>query len=227
MRVFWRVALAVGAASGVAAAQSPAPAGDRVAAEPQSHEAPAATPLATSSAWVERPFAIDGSIGLGMPLGNLGVSLEYAPIRWVSLGAGVGTNIDGRQLAGMVRFRFTPNKPASLFAGGGYSQGPWRQGLANRYGLLSVPEGMFESTAERPGTPWRSWKRGRWINLELGGEKRQDNGFDVRGFGGVALLLNSDQNTVDPVDQNSPDTPPPLKVVPLVVYFGAGFGFSL
>ena len=177
--------------------------------------------------WAERPLAFDGTVGLGTPLGNLGLSLEYAPIRWVSLGAGVGVNIDGIQKAGMLRVRLTPNRPASLFAGGGYSEGPWHQEKATRYGLVSAAKDLYEYDhgPRGPGAPVRHWKRGRWVNLELGGETRRNkgDGFDARGFAGVALLLNPGENTLE---TDVGDSLPPLKVVPFVFYFGAAFGFS-
>lgn len=225
MRVSWLLALAGSAASGVAAAQSPPQTTGGVAAKQQSHESRPPKLLRTSSAWAERPLAFDGTVGLGTPLGTLGLSFDYAPIRWVSLGAGIGTNIDGLQKAGMLRVRFTPNRPTSLFAGGGYSQGPWSQGTANRYGLWSLPRAIYELNSTTPEAPWRHWKRGRWINLELGGETRQNkgDGFDARGFAGVALLLNPRENTVK---TDFGDSLPPVKVVPFVFYFGAAFGFS-
>ncbi len=209
----------------MAAAQSPPEGSASVVAE-QHSEAP--QPPTVYSGWAERRLALDANVGLATPLGLLGVSLEYAPIRWVSLGAGVGTNLEGPQFAGMLRVRFTPNRPTSLFVGGGYSQGRFSQGLLTRYGMLSIPQGVLDAGGERPATPWRRWKRARWLNLELGGEKRSDGGFDVRGFGGVALLLNSGSNTVDKVEHVPGfETPPPVGVVPIVLYLGAAFGFSL
>ncbi len=114
MRVFWLLVLAKGTTSGVAAAQSPPQPSTSVVPEQHVAAAPPPPSPATYSGWAERPFALDANVGLAMPLGGVGVSIEYAPIRWVSLGAGVGTNLEGPQLAGMLRFRFTPNKQASL-----------------------------------------------------------------------------------------------------------------
>ncbi len=223
MRVFWLLALAVWSEPGPAAAQSPPQGSPGVAAAQHSAE-PAELP-APYNGWAERPFALDANLGVAAPLGNLGVSLEYAPVGWVSLAAGVGTNLEGPQLAALLRLRFTPNKPSSLFAGGGYSRGPHAQSLATRYGTLSLAEGFAESQGDRPKTPSRSWARADWANFELGGETRPKSGFDGRGFFGVAVLLNPRDNQVRQRSASNP--PPPLDVVPFVLYFGTALGFSL
>lgn len=203
MRRSWPLALALAGVSKVAAAE------------------PSPRPF---EAWAQRPFAADLSLALASPLGIAGLSLEYAPIRQLSLGAGVGTGLWGAQLAGLTRVRFYQTRHGAFFAGGGYSQGPYRQWETNRYGLLSVPQGFLSANGEQGNPPGRWWKTARWLNLELGVEQRQEGGLDARGFAGVEVLLNPSQNRVD----DSPyDDRPPFDVVPVIFYFGAAFGYSL
>jgi hypothetical protein len=228
MRVFWRVALAVGAATGVAAAQSPPPAVESVAAQQHRFDQPEATrPLPPNySAWADRPFAVDASLGIATPVGLAGVWLDGSPTRWLSLSVGAGTNLSGLQLAGMVRFRFTPNRRDSPFIGAGYSRGPFSQSRWTRYGMMSIPDGAYDQMlADHSPTPGRHWDLAHWVNLEFGGELRRSSGFDARAFGGLGMLANPRDNTVGtPASETSPA---PRKVVPMVIYFGAAFGFSL
>lgn len=196
------VAVAVGCLSRVAAAEEPS----------QPFEA-----------WARRPFAADLNLALASPLGLLGASLEYAPIRYVSLGGGVGTSLDGPQLAALCRARFYESKVGAFFFGGGYSQGPYRQTYANRYGVLSLAEWLHYQTAHDSRPPSRYWRTARWLNLDAGWELRRQDGVDVRAFGGVELLLNRHG---DQVQQHDADNPP-KKLVPWVVYVGAAFGYSL
>jgi hypothetical protein len=179
-----------------------------------------------SGQWAERRFALDGNVGLATPLGELGAWLDYAPASWLSLAVGAGANPHGLQLAGAARLRLSPQRQASPFLGAGYSQGPFEQGIGTRYGLLSAAVYELQQLRDnnRP-TPWHHWDRARWLNLELGGEERLPRGFDARGFAGVGLLLNPRANREElAVIVDHDDAP---TVVPVVLYLGAAFGFSL
>ena len=226
MRVFWLLALALGMTSGVAAAQSPPQAPAGVAAEPRSEDPGPPERAASASAWADRPFALDASLGISTPVGLAGIWLDGSPTRWVSLSVGAGTSFSGLQLAGMVRFRFTPNRRDSPFIGAGYSRGPFAQNRWTRFGLVSIPDGAYDQMlADHSPTPGRHWNLAHWLNLEFGGELRRSTGFDARGFGGIGLLANPRDNTVGaPEGETSPAA---RKVVPIVIYFGAAFGFSL
>ena len=207
----------------MAAAQSPSPTPKSVVAE-QHSKAPHPSHERRFEAWATRPFALDLNLALSSPLGLAGASLEYAPIRYVSLGGGVGTNFEGLQLAGMLRVRVVQLATGALFVGGGYSQGPFRQWYGNHYGLLSAPKALFASMGHDSPPPDRYWERARWANVEAGIEARRDSGLDVRGFAGIELLLNPKQNQIG---KQYPGDPQPLDVVPVVVYFAAAIGFSL
>jgi hypothetical protein len=79
--------------------------------------------------------------------------------------------------------------------------------------------------ADHAPTPGRHWNLAHWANLEAGGELRRARGFDARGFAGIAVLANPRDNTVDAAEDKT--SPTARKVVPMLVYFGAAFGFSL
>lgn len=176
--------------------------------------------------WAERPFALDATLGSATPVGNVGAWLDVAPVRWGSLYAGAGANLSGLQLAGMARVRFTPGRKDSVYLGAGYSRGAFSQSRWNRFGFLSIPDGAYDQMlADHSPTPGRHWKLAHWANLELGGELRQVTGFDARGFGGVGLLLNPHDNTVEA--PQGPSAPGPRAVVPVVVYMGIAVGFAL
>jgi hypothetical protein len=126
----------------------------------------------------------------------------------------------------MARVRFTPERKDSVYLGAGYSRGPFSQSRWNRFGFVSLPDGAYDQMlADHSPTPGRHWKLAHWANLELGGELRQATGLDARGFGGVGVLLNPHDNTVEA--PQGPTSPAPRNVVPLVVYMGIAVGFSL
>ncbi len=227
MRVFWLVVLAAGTTCGAAAAQSPLPGAESVATRQHPPAgAETAKPAPDYSAWAERPFAIDAGLGVATPVGLAGVWLDGAPLPWLSLSVGAGTNLSGLQLAGMLRFRFTPHHRDSPFIGLGYSRGPFSQSRWTRFGMISVPDGAYDQMlADHSPTPGRHWNLAHWANLEAGAELRRATGFDARGFGGIGLLANPRDNSVGVAQDET--SPPARKVVPMVVYFGAAFGFSL
>jgi hypothetical protein len=186
----------------------------------------AQSPQRSFENWATRPLALDLNVALAGPLGFIGASLDYAPVRYVSIAGGVGTNRQGLQLAGMCRVRALPLRTAALYVGAGYAQGPFEQGIGTRYGMLSAGFwALQEANHRNRPTPWHRWDTARWLNLELGGEERSARGFDARGFFGLATLLNPNANRVQTgavVEQE-----PTPGVVPFVIYVGGAFGFSL
>jgi hypothetical protein len=186
--------------------------------------------VAPPSPWAERPFAIDAVLGLATPVGLGGVTLEYAPFRYFSLGGGIGMNLEGPQLAGVARVRFTPDKPLSIFVGAGYTRGPHRQTQLTAFGVLGGAAVALLRVADEDWKanvpPERYWSAAQWLNAELGVEKRQPNGFDLRAFIGVAALLNPSGNVLEQPYPQSHRTEA-LGVVPFTTYTGAALGFSL
>ena len=217
---FWPGLMAILCVPGVAAAQSPPPTLAGVASD--SH-LPTAKSDASPHPWRERPFALDLTVGVAQPLGLIGMSAEYAPFEYLSLGTGVGSNLLGWQLAGMARARFTPEARSSPYVGASYSQGRHNQGESNRDGVLSVFVGPLASMGHNPRRG-HDWQTARWLNVEFGHERRAQNGFDLRVFAGFAFLLNAAAGVPDPPDNNQS---PLLAVRDWMLYAGTSFGFAL
>lgn len=173
--------------------------------------------------WRERPFALDAMLGIAHPLGLVGVSAEYAPIEYVSLGGGVGSNLLGWQLAGMARARFTPEARGSFYVGGGYSQGRHIQAEGTRDGVFSLFLGPLTAMGH-DRERGHDWHIARWLNAELGAEQRRASGFDLRGFVGFAFLLNPNQGVPAPPDNSQSRL---LPVRDWMLYAGTALGFAL
>jgi hypothetical protein len=174
--------------------------------------------------WRSRPFAAGVVAGIATPWGLVGLSAEYTPIEHLSLGGGVGTNLFGWQIAGMARVRFAPERRSSFYVGAGYSQGRHRQAESTRDGVLSLFTGPL-TTMGHDSRREREWKTARWLDVELGIERREPQGFNVRGFIGSAFLLNPGGGAVAaPIGS---DESPALPTRDVMLYAGAALGFSL
>jgi len=201
------------AMSGVAMAQSPPPPPAAVAT-PQ-HPAP-------PHPWRSRPVAFDAVLGIATPWGLAGLSAEYAPLEWLSMGGGVGTNLLGWQLAAMARARLTPARRGSFYVGAGYSQGRHSQFEGNRDGVLSILTGPLTAMGH-DAKRGHEWRIARWLNFELGGERREERGLDLRGFVGGAFLLNPGAGVVASPDSSAAVLP----TRGFMLYAGTALGFSL
>jgi hypothetical protein len=210
MRWIWALVVSSVSVSGAAAESSSVP---PVAGVQQSEPHP----------WQARPFAIDGVIGIATPFGLAGVSVEYAPVEALSLGGGLGTNLVGLQLAGMARLRFTPEQRSSLFFGAGYSQGAHYQGHGVQDGVLSLITGPLAQNSHNSHR-YLEWSTARWINLEVGGERRNESGFDARGFVGIAILLNADDGVLSERREMYDRSISPRAAM---VYAGTALGYAL
>lgn len=217
MRWIWTSALLLVSVPGVAAAQSQLTEGPGVASEQQEKTAREPHP------WRARPFAIDALIGIASPVGLAGLAAEYAPIEALSLSAGAGSNWFGWQLAGMLRWRFNPERRTSWSLGVGYSQGAHHQQRGTQDGVFSLFTAPFASMGENNSQD-RDWRVARWLNLELGVERREERGVDVRGFLGAAILLNPSDNVLaPPLDEYDR----PIEVRGLMLYLGGAFGYAI
>jgi hypothetical protein len=127
-----------------------------------------------TSVWATRRLALEAQIGAGAPLGFAGVALDVAPVRWLSLNAGAGTNGLGPQLAGMARLRY-PLRLIGLGLGGGVSGGAYRWREAQ--------------PIDAEGQAVKRWYPAYWGNVEASVEARWRNGFLLRlGVGGSFLV---------------------------------------
>ena len=155
-----------------------------VAAAPGDPEAtPAAATALPPSRW-QKPVALEGHLGVGTPLGLVGVALDVTPVRWVSLNLGVGHRTEGTQFAAMTRARFSPTPVTGGF-GAGISGGRYTW---STYSFLLGPRSEHASVD-------REWKTALWGNVDFHFEGRSGGGFQWRIYVGYATLLNPNQST--------------------------------
>lgn len=213
MRRVWASGLSLLSFSEVAAAQSSMSTPNTVVREQQSDPHP----------WRARPFALDAVLGIATPFGLAGISAEFAPIESVSIGGGFGSNLVGVQLAAMARLRVSPEKSTSFFFGAGYSQGRHYQGHGVQDGVFSLLAAPLSSMGHRSYRDLE-WRTARWVNIEVGGERREARGLDIRGFVGCAVLLNSEDGVLSP-KQGAYDEE--IKARGAMIYIGTAMGYSL
>jgi len=130
-----------------------------------------------------RPAVVELRGGVATVVGLLGVTMSFAPISRLSLGAGFGANTSGVQLAAFARVRplvLTSNRWACLHAIGfelGYSTGPFRDYLA------PAGDGPDSSLATF------SYERVQWLQPQLTYETQSFRGFNLLAGLGVEIPI--------------------------------------
>ena len=182
-------------------------------------------PERSGEAWAERPFSIELMMGVATPLGLGGFMVEVAPVRWLSLGCGIGTNIIGPEVACMSRFRVASTPDTALALGLGVSGGPHHQSPGTALGALSVIAGPLSANGESPWPSSYHWARALWLNGEVGYERRWPTGLGVRAFVGLARILNPDDRVARPAgpDPGQHRSFQPNTTLP---YAGLGWGYA-
>jgi len=153
--------------------------------------------LHESSAFAARPLAIEAELGLGTPLGLYGVALDYAPMPWLSLNAGVGkAAVGGTQVGFMPRLRQVSGD-VGLAVGFGVSTGSTQSPVVCFWGCGQ-----------------RTWEDVVWMNPELSLDVRSKTGFVFRMFGGAQIPVSRGRCVSGCYDQSAPytDTRPYLGV---------------
>jgi hypothetical protein len=112
----------------------------------------AADIAASQTAWEQRPLSLTLHMGVGTPLGGLGVEVEHSVTRNLALHGGVGMGRGGAQVAAGARFRHNASRTLSMGFGVGVSGGDYHE--------LSFHAPGYE------------WKDTIWINAEVFVEKR-------------------------------------------------------
>jgi hypothetical protein len=150
----------------------------------EARPAPEARP-ARGSAWRERPTSIEAHLGLGTPVGGLGVSADYSLVPEIALGAGagIGSGFDvpsTLHTAALARLRPVYGVRNAFVANLAYSTGGYQE--------PRLDLGMGHSSATRR----YGAERAHWFQLDLGWERRAESGFLLRISTGFARLLNPD-----------------------------------
>jgi hypothetical protein len=161
------------APTGLARAESETAQNSESAGEAEESEA------APSSAWSERPFALEGHVGAGTPVGLGGVEFEYSILPLVAVGAGAGVGYGAKEgtnsprIAFLARARPLRTMNHALAFGAAYSGGAYRAPLVS------------EEYTPVYKSDWVNW-----VQADAGWEWRSDVGFLLRLSAGFAVMLN-------------------------------------
>ena len=133
---------------------------------PSPSETPALAEPQAPSRW-ERPLAVvaHGNV-MGGPYGMLGLSVELAPSRYFSVGAGAGTGVGHPQFAALVHGHFFHGEAWALVVGAGPSFG--------RYQPFRGPDlvGCDRQRSDPPCNSVSEYASARWLNVEVGVDRK-------------------------------------------------------
>ena len=173
LRTSSALAFAIASSSGIAQAQS-----DEAVWPEDSIKRPA-----PGTAWRERPVAIEGHIGAGTPVGQLGVTADYSFLPEIAVGGGVGfgSGLETPTLhtAAIVRLRPLYGIRNAFVANVAYSTGGHKE--------LELDLGMGHGG---PQETYYGAERAHWFQFDLGWERRAKSGFILRISSGFARMLN-------------------------------------
>jgi hypothetical protein len=112
-------------------------------------------------------------LGLGTPLGELGLEAEHTLTPHLAVAAGGGWGANGPQGAAMARLRVGGDR-AKLVIGAGLSGGPYK--------WIRFCDDEGNTCPQKSGTV-------AWTNVEIGGSHRERNGFSLRYFVGYGRIV--------------------------------------
>jgi hypothetical protein len=128
---------------------------------------------ADTGVYESRPTALYLQLGLGTPLGELGLEAEQTLTPHLAIAVGAGIGGKGPQGATMLRLRLGGDR-AKIVVGAGLSGGP--------YSWLNFCGDTANGCPQKSGTV-------AWTNLEIGGSHRDRNGFSLRYFIGYGRIV--------------------------------------
>jgi hypothetical protein len=139
--------------------------------------------LAVSKPAPNSALHLDGHLGLGAPIGNLGLAVDAQPIRFFSLCLGAGISLDGPQFTVAPRLRLPLDAPGyALDFGVSYSVGAYKWNDDSQ-GVLKLGE-------SNPNAVYLNWDCARWASLELSLEVVPST-TRFRLYVGYTMLLNT------------------------------------
>ncbi len=181
------------AAASAGSPSSPANSTSRTApkSEDSAERDPSPRAQAQRNAFGTNWLAVELNLGIATPVGFLGTTLEVSPIPRIALSCGVGSNVDGLQLACGSRVRLFLKKRLALSPGVVYSSGRYEQTHGQEGGVFSVFVAPLTQMAEAPYPHSFIWQRAHWINYELNLEGRYPGEMSgLRLAVGYAQMLN-------------------------------------
>jgi hypothetical protein len=134
--------------------------------------------------WSTRPRTVSLQGGApGGPTGVAGLSLEYAPIKYVVLGGGGGWAPEGPRFAFMPRLRLPLSKRFAIGVGFPISAGPYQ------YTASQIDQCPFANCSTGFKTT-RTWDIAVWGHLEPNLEIRVTPAVALRLYAGYSRVLN-------------------------------------
>jgi hypothetical protein len=136
--------------------------------------------------WTTRKRAVSIQGGApGSPTGAAGLSFEYAPIKYLVLGAGGGWAPDGGlRGAVMPRFRLPLNRWLAVSMGVPFALGPYQYTASQQEQCLYAGCSVAYRTT-------RTWPVAVWGHIEPNVEIRLNGAVALRMYGGYARVLNA------------------------------------
>lgn len=143
----------------------------------------------TADPWTTRPRTISlQGASPGSPMGAVGVTFEYAPIKYVVLGVGGGFSPDGGPRGSfMPRLRLPINRWFAVGLGFPFTLGPYEYSISQQEQCPFAGCGTGYRTT-------RSWPLAVWGQLEPNVEIRVGPAVALRLFAGYARVLNSESD---------------------------------
>ena len=173
--------------------------------------------------WETRPFMVEGHLGLGTPVGVLGIALDYSPWPLLGLNLGIGLGGAGPQYAFTSRLRLLRlghRTRVALYLGAGVSGGSYEE--PTPLAAFPVDGSQTESAGERAHF---HWDVAYWTNVEAGVEIRLRSNVSLRPYLGVSRLLNPDPSAT--IKDAYSGMPPGNPVVPWSAYVGFALGYAM
>ncbi len=181
------------------------------------------SPPRPSDPWEARPFMIEGHLGIGTPVGLVGIAFDYSPWALVGLNLGVGLGVSGPQYAFTSRvrlFRVGRRTRVALYLGAGVSGGSYDQPTA----LDSFPVDGSQTESAIDSAHFH-WDMAYWTNFEAGVEIRLPSNVSLRPYLGLSRLLNPDPSST--IADAYSGMPPADPVVPWSEYMGFALGYAM
>lgn len=168
-----------------------------------------------SEASLPRAVVVEGSAGIGAPLGYLGGALVLRPASPLAIHGGVGLGAQGPQLAAGARglYAFAPRTAAGV-------------GASWSTGALAMPEGRdgtWSPIQSQKRPPIWSWSRAHMINFELTLE-HDARSVLIRPFLGLGYVLNGAEARLANCGNCPNARPTSARFVP---YFGFAVAFGV
>jgi hypothetical protein len=126
-----------------------------------------------------RTLLLEGSVGIGAPLGWAGVGLVLHPPGALDVHVGLGLGSQSPQIAAGLRYRTSVAPSDYLAIGGG-----WSTGQMAVVGSSFLPQMDYE----RPAT-W-FWDHAHLVNVDMSLEHETDGRLVFRPFAGLGFIVN-------------------------------------